>query len=257
MKNIGQKLANIRKDSGLNQQELAKAVKRSSSYISRIESGERFPTPELIYQILKVCKQNAGWTEDEYQKNKKEFEFDLENLKSIERDIPPLLDNQPINYGNYTGNYYLYKFPTSGGDIPTVNKVQIKDFRGSFFVSVENIRRGRHFEGQMLLNEHNIFWNLNMVNFSEKIFCVFYNPISRVIERLWGIATETSYMHEPSATIVLLTKDFIRESEVGELFKQNGYDKKSSTLKILRNNAGLFPRELNNDVLTEQKQDKQ
>ena len=66
MENIGQKLANIRKESGLNQKELAALLKRSSSYISRVESGEREPNPSLINAWLKVCKVKSGWSESKY-----------------------------------------------------------------------------------------------------------------------------------------------------------------------------------------------
>jgi transcriptional regulator with XRE-family HTH domain len=73
MENICQKLANIRKSAGLTQTELAALIKRSSSYISRIESGEREHTPALIADWLKACKPKIGWTEKEYLVQLKEL----------------------------------------------------------------------------------------------------------------------------------------------------------------------------------------
>jgi transcriptional regulator with XRE-family HTH domain len=107
---IGQKLEKIRKDAGLNQKELAALLKRSSSYISRIESGEREPTPAFIKDFLKVCKSQNVWTETEFQEHSNDIQEKLR--QSALDDIENL--HQKNSFGEYAGVYYWYSYPSVG-----------------------------------------------------------------------------------------------------------------------------------------------
>jgi transcriptional regulator with XRE-family HTH domain len=58
---VGAKIAHYRAIKGLTQTELAKQAELSTSYISHIEKGVRFPTFKAIVKIAKVL--NVSWEE--------------------------------------------------------------------------------------------------------------------------------------------------------------------------------------------------
>lgn len=58
---VGAKIAHYRAIKGLTQTQLAKQAELSTSYISHIEKGVRFPTFKAIVKIAKVL--NVSWEE--------------------------------------------------------------------------------------------------------------------------------------------------------------------------------------------------
>jgi transcriptional regulator with XRE-family HTH domain len=74
---LGQELAQIRKETGLSQKALANMVGCANSSISKIESGVRMPTPAMLSRILKVFARHLEWKESEYQRAVDEFQRKL------------------------------------------------------------------------------------------------------------------------------------------------------------------------------------
>lgn len=74
--NIGQALIKARKDKGLRQNEVAKRIKISQTYLSQIENGSKVPAIEMISKLAKcydIPFAVMAWysiTEQDIKKNK-------------------------------------------------------------------------------------------------------------------------------------------------------------------------------------------
>lgn len=92
MGNLYQKLTHLRKEIGITQIELAEKIGCSNTTISRIERGERLPTPAMLNKILKCYKDLNNWRGDEYRKIYDDFQEQLTILTTqpeVLKDIAP------------------------------------------------------------------------------------------------------------------------------------------------------------------------
>jgi transcriptional regulator with XRE-family HTH domain len=230
METVGQKLVNIRKNAGFSQKELAALLKRSSSYISRIESGERPPTPALVTQILKTCRKNVGWTDNEYQDILKEMNSNLRTLDNLIKDDSILHIN--FNYGDYTGTYWFYTFASTGQEMITVNEINIEKKLDTFQVYSKNLYFNFEYKGELVISEQNIFMMLDGTSANRKIFCIFHNPISRKLHRLWGVSASISMAYEPTMKYILLSDEMLDEKSAVREFEKRGYNFENAIFKI-------------------------
>jgi transcriptional regulator with XRE-family HTH domain len=228
METLGQRLANLRREAGLNQLALARLIHRTNSYISRIESGQREPTPALVNDWFKACKPHLGWTEADSQQLLKEFQDQL----ALQARTTETEGQAVSEYGDYTGRYYLYNFPSFGGDVIATFELSVEKKLGRFMASGKSLNYISRYAGELLLSEQNIQIDLDCLNIPRKLLYTFHNPPTRKINRLWGIASGTSAVNEPMALIVLWSRDLLDEPALREAFEKRGYTLQNSLWRI-------------------------
>ncbi len=213
--------------------ELARLIRRNNSYISRIESGRREPTPALVNDWLKVCKPKIGWTDEEYQRLLKDFQDQLaiqtKNRAESEKED---LDRSIGEYGDYAGRYYLYNFPSFGGDVIAAFELSIEKKLGRFWAQAKSLRFVSEYTGELLVSEQNIQIDLDCVNIPRKLLYTFHNPPTRKIHKLWGVVSGASAVNEPMALIVLLSRDLLDEPSLRQEFEKRGYTLQNSLWRI-------------------------
>ena len=231
METLGQRLASVRREAELNQLALARLIHRTNSYISRIESGQREPTPALVHDWLKACKPQMGWAEEDYQHLLKEFQDQLA-LQSKPAAGHEGLSQSVSGFGDYSGRYYLYNFPSFGGDVIAAFELSVEQKLGRFMASAKSLNYISRYSGELLLSEQNIQIDLDCLNIPRKLLYSFHNPPTRKINKLWGIASGTSAVNEPMALIVLWSRDFLEEPSLREAFEKRGYTLQNSLWRI-------------------------
>ncbi len=76
---VGERIRRLRLESGLSQEELGKASKMSTSYISRLETGEVNPTVDALTRIVRV------------------FGLSIDGLLELNTEAPKMLDSDDLD----------------------------------------------------------------------------------------------------------------------------------------------------------------
>jgi transcriptional regulator with XRE-family HTH domain len=233
MEPLSQRLARLRAEADLNQIELGRLIHRTNSYISRIESGQREPTPALISDWLKACTPKLGLTDAEHEQLRTELQdqlaFQTKNRSAAENEQ---LAKVAAEFGDYAGHYYLYNFPSFGGDVIAAFELTIEKKLGRFLAQAKSLRFVSHYTGELLASEQNIQIDLDCVNIPRKLLYTFHNPPTRKIHKLWGIASGSSAVYEPMALIVLLSREWLDDQAARQAFAEQGYTLQNSLWRI-------------------------
>jgi len=233
METLGQRLARLRNEAELNQIELGRLIHRTNSYISRIESSQREPTPALVNDWLKACKPKIGLSDNDYQHLLKELQDQLAiQAKTNTNSTNERLDKVIAEFGDYSGQYYLYNFPSFGGDVIAAFDLNVEKRLGRFLVHAKSLRFVSHYTGELLTSEQNIQIDLDCVNIPRKLLYTFYNPPTRKINKLWGIVSGSSAVYEPMALIVLLSREWLDEPTVRQEFTRHNYTSQNSLWRL-------------------------
>lgn len=236
MESIGQQLARLRREAELNQIDLARLIHRNNSYISRVESGGREPTPALVHDWLKACKPKIGWSEAEFQQTLKDMQDQLavvaKTAKAAAAQEKSEATGAEAEFGDYSGKYYLYNFPSFGGDVIAAFELVVERKLGRQVAQARSLRFVSEYSGVLISSEHNIQIDLDCVNIPRKLLYTFHNPPTRRINKLWGIVSGASAVNEPMALIVLMSRELLDEAALRGEFAERGYDLQNSLWRI-------------------------
>jgi len=98
---IGRRLEYVRESRGLTGRELGRRTDLSSSYISRVESGERMPGMPIIRKLAEALGVTPHWLETG------DYEGDFVYLTDIERQkLLPILSSASVEDGDLADLYY-------------------------------------------------------------------------------------------------------------------------------------------------------
>lgn len=98
MGSIGERIKKIRVDANLNQEQFAKKISVSRSFISRVENGKETPSDTLVKLISSLFDRNYEWVKDGVGKEYHHFkEARIKRQSIMKSDLIPMLAEQNTN----------------------------------------------------------------------------------------------------------------------------------------------------------------
>lgn len=92
MGSIGERIKKIRVDANLNQEQFAKKISVSRSFISRVENGKETPSDTLVKLISSFFERNYEWVKDGVGKEYRPFKEDnIKRQRIMKSDLMPML----------------------------------------------------------------------------------------------------------------------------------------------------------------------
>jgi len=108
-------------------------------------------------------------------------------------------------YAGYIGNYYLYKFSSTGLHTISIANLSIKSKLGKLVL--ESTDSVYSYTGTMDITERNLYIHLFGIEHLEQIHMVFHSPLHRNIKRIIGTSIAISPIDEPIAKYCILSEE--------------------------------------------------